>query len=177
MPTPRMSFAIAMVHNKIYCIGGRTEAAGSTEGYTGVNEVYNPETGIWETKTPLLTATSWLVASVVENRIYVIDYSGTNYVYETATDTWTTKAPVPASALNGYASAVFDNKIFTSHARGAAGATTGGMSAKRIYVFGEKANLEPDENPGFVRIYNPLDNHWTYGTDSPTDRHCFGGQQ
>jgi hypothetical protein len=48
------------------------------------------------------------------------------------------------------------------------------MSARRIYVFGEKATIEQGENPGFVRVYNPLDNQWTYGADSPTDRYCFG---
>ncbi|MBT0158591.1 hypothetical protein G4O51_01245 [Candidatus Bathyarchaeota archaeon A05DMB-2] len=96
MPTPRMSFAIAVVQSKIYCIGGRTDAAGSVDGYTVINEVYNPETDNWETKAPLPASASWIVASVLENRIYVMDYSGTTYVYDTATDTWTTKAPVPA---------------------------------------------------------------------------------
>lgn len=99
MPTPRMSFAIAVVQNKIYCIGGRTNAAGSVGGYTAVNEVYDPATDTWETKTPLPTSTAWLVASVVENRIHVIDNSETHYVYDMTTDSWTTKAPAPQACL------------------------------------------------------------------------------
>lgn len=205
MPTPRMALAIAVYQNKIYCIGGRSVAGDSNGGYTGVNEVYYPATNTWETKAPMPTATGWLIANVVDGKIYVMDYSGTNYVYEPTTNSWTTKAPVPASAFDGYASAVLDKTIYvigglsagqdsnlnfiyntetdkwnvgtpppSSHGGGAAGATTGAMAPKRVYVFGEKANLKQGENPGFVRVYNPKNDDWAYGANSPTDRYNFG---
>ena len=205
MPTPRMALAIAAYQNKIYCIGGRSVAGDVSGGYTAVNEVYDPVTNTWETKAPMPTATGWLIANVVDDKIYVIDYSGKNYVYEPATNSWTTKPPVPASAFMGYASAVLDKKIYviggltpdqdsnqnsiydtqtdkwsagtpppSSQGGGAAGATTGVMAPKRVYVFGERANLKPGENTGFVRVYNPKNDGWTYGADSPTDRYNFG---
>jgi hypothetical protein len=112
MPTPRMALATAVYQNKIYCIGGRSVSGDRNGGYTAVNEVYDPVTDTWETKAPMPSAAGWLVANVVDGKIYVLDYSGTNYVYEPATDSWTTKAPVPASAFDGYASAVLDGKIY-----------------------------------------------------------------
>jgi hypothetical protein len=143
-------------------------------------------------------ATGWLIANVAYGKIYVMDYSGTNYVYDPATDSWTSKAPVPATAFGGYASAVLDGKIYvigglsafiynaetdkwsegspppSSQGGGAAGATTGALAPKRVYVFGETANFKQGENPDFVRVYNPKNDSWAYGADSPTDRYDFG---
>lgn len=112
MPTPRLHFAIAVYQNKIYCIGGYTE-----DGNTGVNEVYDPATDTWESKTSMPTARSWLTANVVNDKIYLIGgYPNRtlNEVYDSETDTWTTKTPSPnATAFTGgYASAVFDEKIY-----------------------------------------------------------------
>jgi N-acetylneuraminic acid mutarotase len=39
MPTPRIVFATAVYQNKIYCRGGK-----ASDGFTGVNEVYDPAT-------------------------------------------------------------------------------------------------------------------------------------
>jgi hypothetical protein len=206
MPTPRMALATAVYQNKVYCIGGRSVSGDRNGGYTAVNEVYDPATDTWETKASMSSAAGWLVANVVDGKIYVLDYSGTNYVYEPATDSWTTKAPVPASAFDGYASAVLDGKIYvigglsagsdsnlnfiynietdkwsagapppSSHGGGAASATTGAMAPKRVYVFGEVANLRQGENPDFVRVYNPKIDDWAYGADNPgVKRYNFG---
>jgi len=193
MPTSRAVFAIAVYQNKIYCIGGKTST-----GYTGVNEVYDPATDTWETKASMPTARAFLQANVVNGKIYLIggdrlnetcSFLKLNEVYDPATDTWTTKEPMPSATFFGYASAVFDNKIYiTGSVSGsfleiydpetntwssgaspplggvAADATTGILAPKRIYVFGSKN----------VGVYNSADNSWSMGTDAPTDRYNFG---
>ncbi|MGD6933923.1 MAG: Kelch repeat-containing protein [Candidatus Bathyarchaeia archaeon] len=96
MPTPRASFATAVVEDRIYCIGGTT---GLNEGQvivTGVNEVYDPATDTWTSKTDMPTPRVGLTAAVFENKIYVFGgNSNVTEVYDPATDTWTTKASMP----------------------------------------------------------------------------------
>jgi len=112
MPTARAYFATAVYQGKVYCIGG--------EG--GANEVYDPATDTWETKTVMPTPRFALQANVVNGRIYLIggyvpDNSGLgaisslNEVYDPATDSWTTEEPLPI-ATSDYPSAVVDNKIY-----------------------------------------------------------------
>ncbi|MBN1245151.1 hypothetical protein JXA31_06120, partial [Candidatus Bathyarchaeota archaeon] len=96
MPTPRDYFAIAAYGNKIYCIGG---AAGFSfdEGLhsyfyitSGVNEVYDTVTDMWETKTPCPNVGMKCQAHVVNGKIYVMDGS-MPYVYDPENDSWATK--------------------------------------------------------------------------------------
>jgi len=50
MPTARSGFAIAVYENRIYCIGGTTgDSVNVVSGFTGVTEVYDPETDTWQT--------------------------------------------------------------------------------------------------------------------------------
>jgi N-acetylneuraminic acid mutarotase len=72
MPTPRSSFGIAVYDNKIYVIGGVVGNDVNGAVPTGANEVYDPETDTWATKTPMPVAKSCLVASVVDGKIYLI---------------------------------------------------------------------------------------------------------
>jgi N-acetylneuraminic acid mutarotase len=144
MPTPRNNFAIAVYQNKIYCIGGYTE-----NGHTGLNEIYDPATDTWETKTSMPTARGWLMANVVDDKIYLIGgYPNTtlNEVYDPATDTWITKtpSPKPTAFTGGYASAVFENKIYV----------IGGLSEDYSY------NLN--------QIYDTETGTWSFGTSPPS---------
>ena len=119
MPTARSGFAIAVYQGKIYVIGGTV----GNNGYVGNNEVYNPVTNTWQTKASMPTPRSDLSANIVDNKIYLIGgkryasaapfYGETNIneVYDPSTDTWTTKNPIP-TAVQGYGSAVLDNKIY-----------------------------------------------------------------
>jgi N-acetylneuraminic acid mutarotase len=147
MLTPRTGLAIAPYRNKIYCIGGATSRniyTGAT--LTAVNEVYDPATDTWETKTPMPTAT-WLVpANAINGKIYVIDWDGNVYAYDIAADSWSTKstAPTPSAAgFDGHVSAVVNGKI---HIIG--GLSTSGDS-----------NLH--------QVYDPATDNWTYASSPP----------
>ena len=153
MPTQRYGFAIAVYENKIYCIGGIKNYTKAT-GYevTGANEVYNPITNTWETKTSMRTPRSHLAANVVHDKIYLIGAATLNEVYDPASDSWTTKAPMPNEA-SGYASAVFDNRIYIF----------GGLSEDNLHVLNQ--------------IYDPETNRWSYGASPPNLPSSLYGRQ
>jgi N-acetylneuraminic acid mutarotase len=155
MPTSQYSFGIAAYQNKIYVIGGRSN---NTE--TGLNQVYDPATDSWETRASMLTPRSQLEAKVVNDKIYLIggrtggQYStvALNEVYDPETDTWSFGTPIP-------------NIVWQA----AAGATTGEMAPKRIYVMGglpEKSLFGTDLN----QIYDPATDTWILGTPMPVAR-------
>jgi hypothetical protein len=160
MPTPRMSFAIAVIQDKIYCIGGRSVAGDMSGGYTSVNEMYDPVTNNWENKAPMPTANGWIDAKVIDNKIYVKNYipstsSGLYSVYDPASDTWNSSVPSPQVGKllldyipNGYE-------------------TTGVMSSKMIYTFNSDFNSN-------VKAYDPENDSWKNGVASSLERNGFG---
>jgi len=200
MPTARSCFAIATYQGKIYCIGGHLE----NNSVTDVNEVYDPETDTWETKTAMPTARRLLQAHVVGDKIYLIGgTSGGNAalkceVYDPASDSWTTPASIPPKTA-WYASAVVDGKIYIIRAsrtyiyaaevdtwsqgadapsytvEGAAGATTGVLAPKRIYVMAITDQIIAGEPPPCItQVYNPASDSWINGISMPTARGNFG---
>lgn len=118
MPTARSGFAIASYNNKIYVIGGSVG-----DSIVPNVEVYDPATNTWEIRTSIPTPVADLSASVVNGKIYLMGgkvYSSTapyyietdiNQVYDIATNTWSTNTSMPI-AVQGYASAVVDNRIY-----------------------------------------------------------------
>lgn len=155
MPTPRYGFGIAAFQNKIYVIGGiigQNTSDGVQLTHTGVNEVYDPLTDTWETKTPMPTKRARLNSQVVNGKIYLIGgetggaYSRVDLteVYDPVTDTWTQKTPLP-TAVSDYASAVVDDKIHV----------IGGIGIN-MWV-----NL--------TQVYTPETDTWNYAADIPTD--------
>ena len=152
--------------DKIYLVGG---------GETGtLNQVYDPTTDSWTLGASLPEKVSFQVSVVLDGRIYVSGFlqplgseflDSKNYVYDPPTDTWTSCATLPANAFSGEGVPWRGN--WSSEA---AGATTGALSSKRIYVFfiqyvysGPLPNL----------VYNPVNDSWTRGTDTPTNRQGF----
>lgn len=154
-PTPRSQFAIAVYQNKIYVIGGSVGFDQSTALHIlcSLNEVYDPLTDTWESKTPMPTNRSQLNANVVDGKIYLIggrtggQYSTVdlNEVYDPETDSWSTKAPIPYPVVQ-YSSTVVDGKIFIM----------GGQDE-----FAETVNLD------LVQIYDPSTDTWSFGTPMP----------
>ncbi len=154
MPTPRSNFAIAVFENKIYCIGGIINWSYGKISFTGVNEVYDPATDTWETKTPMPNPSS-ASASVVKGRIYVIgggvDNQTLNQVYDPSTDIWTIKKPIPTT-LGGVPNAM----PFV-------------LSAKvndKIYVI-RYYNSYYGSKPSGTWIYNPANDSWASMLSSP----------
>ena len=198
MPTPRLRFGIAIYQNKIYAIGGIVDyVASAADGFavgvvTGVNEVYDPATNTWETKTPMPTKRGGLQANVVDGKIYCISgfsqgsrFSNVTEAYDPTNDSWSTAAAIP-NFQEEYCSAVVDNKIYiisdkvqifnpenndwstgvpppTGVYQGAAGATTGIMAPKQICFLGGVQGLN--------QIYYPSNDSWaTAGASMPTPR-------
>jgi N-acetylneuraminic acid mutarotase len=187
MPTPRMLFAIAAYQNKIYVFGGSTNdryTTGPTEVYDPStdnwttkanlpipvaqiqanvvnnkiyifggskgplknNQVYDPSSDTWESKAPMPTGAAQYASAVVGNKIYVIggfDNHNLLQIYDADTDTWSTGASISSYV---YAQA--------------AGATSGTLAPKLIYVIGGQLN----------QVYNPENDTWMEGTPMPTNR-------
>jgi len=154
MPTPRTQLEANVVNDKIYLIGGRTGGPDST---VGLNEVYDPATDTWSTGASIPVPVDSYASAVVDNKIYMIGGEGPkppnlNQIYDPETNTWSHGATVP----NGVVDA-------------AAGATSGVLAPKRIYVLGGRINYDiwgTDIN----QIYNPENESWTIGASMPVAR-------
>jgi len=202
MPTPRSSFGIAVVENKIYVIGGST----GDYTYTNVNEVYDPSTDTWETKTSMPTTRQAMDANVVNGNIYIIgggqrtpnDDFDINEVYDPATDSWPTKTPIP-TGVDYYVSAVVDNKIYimggavsvnlnqvydpsTDTWRNGASLPTRVDSAAAGVTAGDTATQriyviggkQGLDAVNLNQVYDPETDTWVAGTAMPTARYGLG---
>ena len=189
MPAERGNIAAAVYQDKIYVIGGSG----------GLNQVYDPAIDTWENRSSMPTLRTQFEANVVNGKIYIIGgSSGLNEVYDPSTDSWTTKAAMPIG-VSGYASAVVDNKIYfmggsdsdthnlnqiydadadtwsfgtpvpTPVISAVAGATSGVLAPKRIYVIGGRVNHSNDGS-NFNQVYNPQNDSWMVGAPMPTAR-------
>ena len=143
-----------VVNGKIYVIGGGQRTPNDD---FDVNEVYDPETDTWTTKTPIPVGVGYYASAVVDNKIYIIGGAvgvSLNQIYDTETDTWSSGASLP----KGVDSA-------------AAVATTGVFAPKRIYVIGGQQNLDA---VNLTPIYDPEPDRWSTGTAMTTARYSLG---
>ena len=155
MPTSRSYISANVVNGKIYVIGGFIpDDSGTGSGSRlAINEVYDPETDSWISKTSMPTAGLSYISAVVDKKIYITDSNRKNQIYDVETDTWSLGAPPPSEVGHG-----------------AAGATTGVNALKRIYVFIEMLGGESR----FNQVYDPQHDRWTFGVAVPTSRLDFG---
>jgi len=154
MPTLRTQFDANVVNGKIYLIGGHVGDEGSA---TTVNEVYDPANDSWTTKAAMPIGVYSYASAVVDNKIYFMGGSGPdppnlNQIYDVDTDTWSFGTPVPTPVSNA-----------------AAGATSGVLAPKRIYVIGGRADYG-GEGISDNQVYNPQNDSWTAGEPMPTAR-------
>jgi hypothetical protein len=140
MPTPRIGVGANVVNGKIYVTGGYVRNSSSLTGFTflSLNEVYDPETDSWTTKTPMNTSVAGFRSVVVNSKIYVIQ-DGLNQIYDAVTDAWSFGKPQPYTSM-------MDLRVV---------ATTGVNAPKRIYGFGG----------GKTQVYDPEADSWTFGVD------------
>jgi hypothetical protein len=142
--------------NKLYVMGD----AHNNDKFFYINEAYDPATDSWENKTPS-SSCGPMPAQAVNDKIYFIGGAGgvggeipalqSNVVYDAANDTWSRAAPVP-TAVFGYASAVWNNKIFIIG--GCTSAFSGG-------------SLPRYNCTRAVQIYDPATDQWSEGTPLP----------
>jgi N-acetylneuraminic acid mutarotase len=157
MPTARGDFAIAVFQDKIYTFGGLTRSGQFTTELTDVNEVYDPATDTWTTKTSMPIPKAGLAASVVDDKIYLIGgfaqaantthhpASRETLVYDPITDSWSTKTPMPIATLD-YATAVVEDKI---------------------YVISGVSSAYSDNLINPTQIYDPETDTWSQGDPIP----------
>jgi N-acetylneuraminic acid mutarotase len=165
MPTTRQRPIANVVDGQIYVMGGfqyRDLPPPRTTIGLAVNEVYDPETDSWTTKTPIPTTTSNPASATINNKIYVISgfnrvlnqMSNLNQIYDIGSDTWSQGASIPtAVGLAG------------------AGATSGEMAPKRIYVIGGYPSYDEVQ---LNQVYDPETDTWSSGRQMPTARHSLG---
>ena len=159
MPTKRQRPKANVVNGKIYLIGGfqyQDLPPPNTQIELNVNEAYDPETDSWSTKTPIPNTPYGPASATINNKIYVISgfHSDLNQIYDPESDTWFQGASIPtAVALAG------------------AGATSGVMAPKRIYVIGGYPSYD---EVSLNQVYNPETNTWSSGSQMPTARHSLG---
>jgi len=176
LPTKRGSPTAAAVNGKIYVIGGAATNEGSKETsihparphrVVGTNEVYNPATNTWETRSPMPTPRNHVANGVVNGKIYVIGgrlggafigrATNTDVVegYDPATDQWSatlTRMPTPRSSL------------------------AWGTYKGKIYVAGgELQNAQMAAAFRAVEAFDPATNSWSVLPSLEFPRHGAGG--
>ena len=150
MPTLRTQFEANVVNGRIYIIGGSS----------GLNEVYDPATDSWTTKAAMPIGVSGYASAVVDNKIYFMggsdsDTHNLNQIYDADTDTWSFGTPVPTPV---------DGAV--------AGATSGVLAPKRIYVIGGKTFRNSIlYGTSTNQVYNPQNDSWIVGASMPTARY------
>ena len=195
MPNQTIFFAIAAYQNRIYVFGGR-----GNNGACAFSQVYYPSNDSWEIIQSMPSPASDLNANVVNEKIYLIwesenkiydistdswsngtamPYPVANYasavydnkiyyfggnsertvnqtqIYNPLTNAWALGAPIPTKG--------WESTSIT------AVATSGEFSLRRIYVLGGWSSgglMGSDLN----RVYNPIDDSWTYATPMPNAR-------
>ena len=166
-------------------------------GIQSRHDAYDPVTNTWSNKASLPTATYYIVACAVHDKIYAIggwdgSYLQRNIMYDPATNTWTTKADMP-TARGSFAIGVINNMIYCvgGNAGGAAFATneeydparnvwtpktaiTTARQSLRGAVVDDKLYAIGGFNTSAVNeMYDPATDTWTTKTSMPYGRHDF----
>ena len=177
LPTKRGSPNAAAANGKIYVIGGASTHPGSKETAVhparphrsvDTNEVYDPATNTWETRSPLPTARNHAAVGMVNNKIYIIGGRvGAAFItrasnvgiveeYDPATDQW---GALKASMINPRSAAAW------------------GTYKGKIYVAGGEERSSGPWQRTFraVEAYDPATNRWSSLPDMTFPRHGLAG--
>jgi N-acetylneuraminic acid mutarotase len=147
IPTSEFPLEACSVNGIIYVIGVSGTYA------------YNPANDSWTAKTPAPYTSSHpfsFVSAVFHNQIYVIGFNGQNFIYDPLNNSWSilySSQPYSDKGLMGYG-------LFT----GVAGATTGMLASKKLYVFFGSQTY----------VYEPKSDSWESGAPMPNERFSYG---
>jgi N-acetylneuraminic acid mutarotase len=165
MPTPRNYLQANVVGSKIYLIGGQVQERleyPPTEHSSNITEVYDIATDSWTMMAAIPATVYGYSSAVVNNKIYIISGWGDNprlsnlvQIFDPETNDWTLGEPIPTPVVLA-----------------AAGATTGVMAPKRIYIIGgcPTANTQGQGGINATQVYDPQTDTWSSGTEMPTKR-------
>jgi len=155
LPVAGMAMSANVVNDEIYLISG-LEMYYLPYYNLDKNQVYDPQTDSWTTKTPILNPVFDYGSAVVDDKIYIIggrdiasdpDEQNLTQIYEAKTDTWNSGASVPI-AINGQATA----------------ATSGVFAPKRIHLL--ETNIH--------YVYDTENDSWTQESPMLTSRSGAG---
>jgi len=156
LPNPREGITANTIENKIYVIGGESN----------ITDVYDPINDSWSTKASmpydLKKFKGWTCASTVfDNKIHVFGLTSrelSHQIYDTTSNSWSLGKP--SNELHFFAIAC---------------ATSGVNAPKRIYVFGNDANLWTMVAPTHTsQSYDPKTDSWI-NTNRISFGHLIGG--
>lgn len=170
LSTERITFATAVVGNKIYLIGGTLykdlKPNKAVRGPYGIStvEVYDTQTHTWQRGADMPTPRAGAKAAVVNGTIFVFGgfsakedhvafrkYPVSVEAYNPRTDTWTPKQKMPAPRV------LFDICVVD----------------EKVYIIGGATRID-GERIGRVDVYNPATDTWVKGQEMPTSREGLG---
>jgi N-acetylneuraminic acid mutarotase len=176
LPGKRGSAVAAEVGGKIYVIGGATTMEGSKDPFfsflgpsrvLGTNDVYDPATNKWESRSPMSVPRNHAFGGVVNGKIYVIGGRTGHGFILAATNTDVVEEYSPVSNTWN----VPKERMPTARSGGASG-----TDGRRIYVAGGEVTTK--ELVGAfkaIEAYDPLTNSWSKLPSMPMPRHGVAG--
>jgi N-acetylneuraminic acid mutarotase len=176
LPGKRGSALAAEVGGKIYVIGGATTADGSKDPFftffgpskvLSTNDVYDPATNKWESRTPMSVARNHAFGAAVNGKIYVIGGRTGHAFILSATNTDVVEEYNPIS--NSWSAP--KERMPTPRSGGA-----WGTDGRRIYVAGgEVTTTELVGAFRAVEAYDTITNSWMTLPPMPMPRHGVAG--
>jgi len=176
VPTKRGAAVAVEVAGKIYVIGGATTVAGSKDPYftffgpslvLTTNEVFDPATNKWESRTPMSVARNHAYAAAVNGKIYVIGGRTGHAFILSATNTDVVEEYSPVSDMWSAPK----ERMPTPRSGGACD-----TDGRRIYVAGGEVTTK--ELVGAFRAveaYEPATNSWISLPPMSMPRHGIAG--
>jgi len=174
MPTPRGGGGAGVVGERIYVIGGATNAPGETglrggvaQQVLGTVEEYYIANDVWRTKSPMPTPRNHVGAGMINNKIYIVGgrigaawitmASNTDAVeeYDPAADKWSSLRARMPTARSGGASAVWFGRV--------------------LFAGGEFQDSRMMGAFRAMEAYEPVTNTWTQLPSMPLPRHGVAG--
>ena len=176
LPGKRGSALAAEVGGKIYVIGGATTADGSKDPFftffgpskvLATNDVYDPATNKWESRTPMSVARNHAFGAAVNGKIYVIGGRTGHAFILSATNTDVVEEYNPV--LNSWSAP--KERMPTARSGGA-----WGTDGRRIYVAGgEVTTTELVGAFRAIEAYDTVTNSWMTLPSMPMPRHGVAG--
>ena len=152
LPTPRYSFATAIINDKMYTAGGYGSVT------SNALDMYDIGAHLWSSRAPMLNARSGAMFGAIGNTLYVggglfLDSQGSMYpldafeAYDATSDSWSAKAPLPEKRFVGAAAVV--NGV--------------------LYVFGGRS-ASPEQLLSPVLAYDRAGDAWNVISQMPVPR-------